>query len=84
MDHEQEDYYDEDPEDGVPYFDLDTSQTNLTSVVGAVARLRCSVHHLGSNTVSLLTACLAPAQSPCQMYLRRLLRPEHKPAHKEQ
>ena len=66
MDNEQEDYYDEDPEDGVPYFDPDTSQTNLTSVVGAVARLRCSVHHLGSNTVSLLTACLASLSLPAK------------------
>ena len=63
MDHEQEDYYDEDPEDGVPYFDPDTSQTNLTSVVGAVARLRCSVHHLGTNTVSRALAARCPIYS---------------------
>ena len=38
-------------EGGEPYFDPAT-RTNLTSVVGSVARLGCSVHNLGDKTVS--------------------------------
>ena len=38
-------------ESGDPYFDPATA-TNLTSLVGAVARLGCSVHNLGHKTVS--------------------------------
>ena len=38
-------------ESGDPYFDPATA-TNLTSLVGAVARLGCSVHNLGDKTVS--------------------------------
>ena len=39
-----------DAEDG-PAFDL-VDTRNVTSVVGGVAVLRCSVHHLGERTVS--------------------------------
>lgn len=38
-----------DAEDG-PVFDL-VDTRNVTSVVGGVAVLRCSVHHLGERTV---------------------------------
>ena len=41
----------EEEEGGEPYFDPAT-RTNLTSVVGSVARLGCSVHNLGDKTVS--------------------------------
>ena len=38
-------------EEGDPYFDPATP-TNLTSLVGAEARLGCRVHNLGDKTVS--------------------------------
>ena len=37
-------------EEGEPYFDPATI-TNLTSLVGAEARLGCRVHNLGDKTV---------------------------------
>ena len=54
MDHKEEPFYGEEveEEEGEPYFEVDSKQTNLSSVVGAVARLTCSVHKLGIKTVS--------------------------------
>ena len=53
MDHKEEPFYgEEEEEEGEPYFEVDSKQTNLSSVVGAVARLTCSVHKLGIKTVS--------------------------------
>ena len=58
MNHQKEDDYgetreekEEGEEEGEPYFDPAT-KTNVTSLVGAVARLGCSVHNLGDKTVS--------------------------------
>ena len=53
MDNKEESFYgDEVEEDGDPYFEVDPKETNLTSVVGAVAQLKCSVYNLGGRTVS--------------------------------
>ena len=52
MDPQEDGYYGKEKhldEEREPYFD--TSQTNLTSVVGSVARLNCSVQNLGIKTV---------------------------------
>ena len=55
MNHQEERDYGEskefEEEEGEPYFDPAT-RTNLTSLVGSVARLGCSVHNLGDKTVS--------------------------------
>ena len=45
------DYGDMEEEEGEPYF-APASRTNISSVVGAVARLGCSVQNLGDKTVS--------------------------------
>ena len=45
------DMEEEEVEEGEPYFEP-ASRTNISSVVGAEARLGCSVQNLGDKTVS--------------------------------
>ena len=51
MSHQEHGEEEEEEEEGEPYFDLATT-TNLSSLVGAEARLGCTVHNLGDKTVS--------------------------------
>ena len=51
MNHQGAGDYGDMEEEGEPYFEP-ASSTNISSVVGAVARLGCSVQNLGDKTVS--------------------------------
>ena len=78
MDHQEETDYGDRKEEGEPYFDPDTN-LNITIVVGAVARLKCSVHNLGDKTVSgrlvqrvSLTTCFFSLLNPRGSFLGRM------------